>query len=297
MDLRGYRVLPGVLSTEEVCELTDWLDQHGSDSDKTLPPVGSWLGDVELHSYYTAPDGSNPSGVDDGMNFQHIYEAGEPWERLLDHPSWYPLVKKYLGQGTPFVHELFANVRGPGGFIGIHSGGWTSAGQHLGTPGTDGHIKVRPGEMDHPERFPSAAAAVEEAGVDQTSPEWAFTYLSIIVALTDTGPGDGGACSHQSDDAFAYLSLVCRSKFELMLIASAVYMCMYIYIATTLVPGSHKSLFLHPRVHSPQSGEGNMRVDGATLEAAVEVYLKAGDAVRCPRSRTLEMLFQHKPYL
>ena len=187
---------------------------------------------MELHSYYTAPDGSNPSGVDDGMNFQHIYEAGEPWERLLDHPSWYntrfasgisllllrtseyprvprriahwsvtyechryPLVQKYLGKGTPFVHELFANVRGPGGFIGIHSGGWTSAGQRLGTPGTDGHIKVRPGEMDHAERFPSATATAEAAGVVQTSPEWAFTYLSIIVALTDTGPRDGGACS------------------------------------------------------------------------------------------------------
>ena len=89
MDLRGYRVLPNVLASEEVRELTDWLDQHGSDSEKTLPPVGTWIGDVELHSYYTAPDGSNPSGVDDGMNFQHIYEAGEPFERLLDHPSWY----------------------------------------------------------------------------------------------------------------------------------------------------------------------------------------------------------------
>ena len=34
-----------------------------------------------------------------------------------------------------------------------------SAGQRLGTPGTDGHIKVRPGEMDDAKRFPEAAAA------------------------------------------------------------------------------------------------------------------------------------------
>ena len=108
----------------------------------------------------------------------------------------YPLVKKYLGKGTPFVHELFANVRGPGGFIGIHSGGWTSAGQRLGTPGTDGHIKVRPGEMDDANRFAEAAKVAERDGIVQTSPEWAFTYLSIIVALTDVGPGDGGRCCH-----------------------------------------------------------------------------------------------------
>ena len=92
MDLRGYRILPGVLSASEVKELTDWLDRHGSDSEKTLPPVGTWIGDVtpplekanpalqfashlcesfdqaasvgpeqvELHSYYTAPGVSLP---------------------------------------------------------------------------------------------------------------------------------------------------------------------------------------------------------------------------------------------
>lgn len=91
------------------------------------------------------------------------------------------------------MHELFANVRGPGGFIGIHSGGWTSAGKRLGTPGTDGHIKVRPGEMDDATRFPYGTTMAQDDGLTQ-SPEWAFTYLSIIIALTDVGPGDGGGC-------------------------------------------------------------------------------------------------------
>ena len=58
------------------------------------------------------------------------------------------------------------------------------------------------------------------------------------------------------------------------------FLCVPTRVATTLVPGSHKSLFLHPRVHSSQTGEGNMRVNGATLEGAIEVHLKAGDAVR-----------------
>ena len=58
------------------------------------------------------------------------------------------------------------------------------------------------------------------------------------------------------------------------------FLCVPTRVATTLVPGSHKSLFLHPRVHSSETGEGNMRVNGAMLEGAIEVHLKAGDAVR-----------------
>ena len=58
------------------------------------------------------------------------------------------------------------------------------------------------------------------------------------------------------------------------------FLCVPTRVATTLVPGSHKSLFLHPRVHSSETGEGNMRINGATLEGAIEVHLKAGDAVR-----------------
>ena len=37
MDLRGYRILPGVLTAHELAELTAWLDEKGSDSAKTLP--------------------------------------------------------------------------------------------------------------------------------------------------------------------------------------------------------------------------------------------------------------------
>ena len=85
-------------------------------------PVGSWHGNVEVHSYSgAAPASDRP---DDGKNLQHIYEAGPAFERLLDCPAWYGRVRHYFGRATPFVNEFFANVRGEGGFIGLHSGGW-----------------------------------------------------------------------------------------------------------------------------------------------------------------------------
>ena len=93
LDLRGYRLLRNAVSQPEVDELLRWIDDSGVHA---RSQVGRWVGgetpssvgNVELHSYYTAPDGSNPSGVDDGINLQHIYEGGDCWERLLDHPSW-----------------------------------------------------------------------------------------------------------------------------------------------------------------------------------------------------------------
>ena len=90
------------------------------------------------------------------------------------------------------MHELFANVRGPGGFIGIHSGGWRAhgspGGEAYGTPGTDGHIRVRPGELVGP-------------GAEEQQPEWCMTYLSIILALTDVGEGDGATVRYPQPPA------------------------------------------------------------------------------------------------
>ena len=37
----------------------------------------------------------------------------EQFEKLLDHPAWYGRVAKYLGRASPFVFELFINVRNP----------------------------------------------------------------------------------------------------------------------------------------------------------------------------------------
>jgi len=43
--------------------------------------------------------------------------------------------------------------------------------------------------MDRSERF--AADGSEHEELEREQPEWAFTYLSVIIALTDGREGDG----------------------------------------------------------------------------------------------------------
>lgn len=116
-DLNGFVVLRGALSSEEVGKLNEILDGF-----PTLEP-GDWHGKVHGHSY-----GDETSG----LNLQQIYEAGEPFERLIDHPSWIDHVKLFVGgertfdyhHGPLFIDENLANFRQPGEAIGIHSGGY-----------------------------------------------------------------------------------------------------------------------------------------------------------------------------
>ena len=114
-DLRGYLHLEGALTSGEVEDLNDCLD--------AIPPLepGDWYGHVHAHTYRT----------DDGLNLQQIYEAGEPFERMIDHPAWIGKVKHFVGgegtfdyaHGPLFIDENFANFRQPGEAIGLHSGG------------------------------------------------------------------------------------------------------------------------------------------------------------------------------
>lgn len=61
-------------------------------------------------------------GTKDGLNYQQIYEAGEPFEKLIDHPSWIDKMKHFMGgtqgfdmkHGPLFIDECFANFRGTG---------------------------------------------------------------------------------------------------------------------------------------------------------------------------------------
>lgn len=115
-------------------------------------------------------------GSQDGLNLQNIIEGGEMFERLVDHPSWIGRVRHYLGnRHRPYISESFLNVRKETGYIGAHSGG---------------HV------VDSRKR----------SGRDRG--QWCCSYLTLLLALTDVGPGDG---------------------------------------ATTFVPGSHKSDLAHPR--------------------------------------------------
>ena len=163
-DLRGYLLLEQVLSADEVKDLNDCLD--------AIPPLepGDWYGHVHAHTY----------GTVDGLNLQQIYEAGEPFERMIDHPSWIDKIKHFVGaegsfdhhHGPLFIDECFANFRQPGEAIGLHSGGYP--------PITRNQFRYHGGR-------------------------YMCCQVNILIALTDIGPGDGGTMlipgSHKSNFA------------------------------------------------------------------------------------------------
>lgn len=116
-DLNGFLVLKGALSSGEVADCNAILD----DLQDCGP--GEWRGHVHGHNF---------TGSHEGLNLQQIYEAGAPFERLIDHPSWWAKVQHFLGtdqqtfdrlHGPAFIDENFASIRGPGQAIGLHSGG------------------------------------------------------------------------------------------------------------------------------------------------------------------------------
>ena len=195
-DLRGYLFLEGALSDREVADMNAVLD--------SAPPLapGEWWGNVHAHSYRD----------NDGVNLQQIYEAGEPFERLIDHPSWIEKVKCFIGgegtfdwnHGPLFIDENFANLRAPGEAIGMHSGG------HIGL--IRNQFRVLNGKFH-------------------------CGQVNVLMALSDIGTGDGG---------------------------------------TLLIPGSHKSNFVHPELETYQ-----MRGEraGEDPEGAMEIHMNAGDVL------------------
>ena len=155
-DLRGYCVLRNALTRGQLDAINGWVDAQ--------PPAkpGDWLGNVEAHVY--------SSGVND-LNYQNIVEAGPVFEELIDSPRWLPDVRRYIHPANGIVlYENFLNVRGPGGYISIHSGG------HLPT--------------------------IFSAFRHRTN-QWMVGQINILMALSDIGPGDGATTlvsgSHKSD--------------------------------------------------------------------------------------------------
>lgn len=161
-DLRGYLLLRGALSPEEVKALNAGLD--------AIPRIapGDW------HGYVHREETEDTRGI----AYQQIYEAGAPFERLIDHPSWIDKVKRFVGgegtfdwhHGPVFIDENFASIRGPGEAIGLHSGG------HTGVKRTQ--FRYHNGQFH-------------------------CGQINILMALTDIGPGDGGTMvipgSHKSN--------------------------------------------------------------------------------------------------
>ncbi|MEW6752454.1 MAG: phytanoyl-CoA dioxygenase family protein [Candidatus Latescibacterota bacterium] len=161
-DLRGYLHLESTLTAAEVTELNGVLD--------CLPRLrpGEWCGHIHGHTY----------GTRDGLNYQQIYEAGEPFERLIDHPSWFAHVRLFVGgegtfdyhHGPLFIDECFASFRGPGEAIGLHSGGYPPI---------------------HRNQYCYLGG------------RFLCGQVNVLLALTDIGPGDGGTmiipASHKSN--------------------------------------------------------------------------------------------------
>lgn len=145
-DLQGYRIIRNAVSSDQIATMNRWIDDHPVDRSK----VGQWIGNVEVQTYMN----------EDGVNYQNIIEGGKVFEDLLDSPTWFPDVKRYMGNfGSLSLNECLINVRGQGGYIGMHSGG---------------HMSWMTGLFRHP----------------QTA-DWFVGQINIIVALEDIGPGDG----------------------------------------------------------------------------------------------------------
>lgn len=150
-DLNGYLVLPGVLGLDEVADLERQLD--------AIPAIerGQWHGHLHRQDM---PE-------ERGVAYQQIYEAGPAFERLIDHPAYIDHVKRFVGNqddfdaslGPLYIDECFSLTRGPGGFIGMHSGG---------------HQRTKRTQFRH------------------HNGRFMCGQINVFVPLTDIGPGDGG---------------------------------------------------------------------------------------------------------
>lgn len=153
-DLNGFLIIRNAVDSADIDAMNAWVDEHwdyvGGIGLEDRSSAGYWIGHVQTHTY---------SGVD-GTNFQNIMEAGPPFEKLIDHPSWIERIRRYVNPVNGLsLHETLLSVRGPGGFIGIHSGG----------------------------HMPISYMTFRQANTH----EWMVGQINVITALTDIGPGDG----------------------------------------------------------------------------------------------------------
>jgi hypothetical protein len=115
-DLHGFVLLRGALSPDEVAAANACVDRIPRSLGRD-----EWFGYVQRENH---PEHR-------GISYQQIYEAGEPFERLIDHPSYINYVLRFVGgqetfdghHGPLFIDENFFSLRGPGEAIPLHSGG------------------------------------------------------------------------------------------------------------------------------------------------------------------------------
>ena len=146
-DLRGYLVLKSAVEPDLLADLNRAFD--------AFPPLepGEWWGNAQRRDYTK----------DTGFELHNCVEAGEPFERLIDHPGWVHHVRHYCGEEHSYVQGLFideciASIRTSGGHHPVHSGGYRGA------------MRGAYGYKD---------------GVFRCG------QINILLALTDIGEGDG----------------------------------------------------------------------------------------------------------
>ena len=178
-DLQGYLVLKNAISAADLREMNQWIDDHEShkksrychghltmsrwstngDSQEIKGLSHSWIGHIETHTY-NEENGDIVNFLIPGSQKASLRVA-LIFERLIDHPAWIDLVKKYIHSSVNglSIHENFLNVRGPGGYIHIHCGG---------------HV-------------PLSYLTFRQ----NNTGEWMVGQINVLMALNDIGEGDG----------------------------------------------------------------------------------------------------------
>ena len=164
-DLNGYIILKKAIGQDDLAEMNQWVDDHWEHVEgarrSNEEGSGAWIGNVETHTYSDA----------DGCNFQNIIEGGAVFRRLINYPAWIEHCRRWINPINGLsIHENLLNVRGRGGYIGIHGGG----------------------------ALPLFYLTFRQ----QNTGEWMVGQINVIGALQDIGPGDGATTvipgSHKS---------------------------------------------------------------------------------------------------
>ena len=153
-DLNGYIILKNAVDKKDLDEMNQWVDDHWdyvhSQSHLFEKEDRTWIGHVETHTYSSA----------DGCNFQNIIEAGPIFRKLITYPTWIDHCRRWINPTNGVsLHENLLNVRGPGGYIGIHCGGACPI----------SYLTFR----------------------QENTGEWMVGQINVIAAVQDVGPGDG----------------------------------------------------------------------------------------------------------
>ena len=105
-DLRGYLILEQALSAGEVDELNERLDRLFASREPSDPNLNAKKGYENF-----------------GRSLGDIVECGEPFERLIDHPSWTDHLHRYIGgEDRPILEACSAIFRGRDQASRLHSG-------------------------------------------------------------------------------------------------------------------------------------------------------------------------------